>query len=430
MSFNFITQYINKYRKLYNYFRDIHETIYLLDKQVLKNNFDNNLIFIDNPIDQFILKNNQYLKYKNKQDSHKRLIVTTGGISLITALSILKNLDSSNCEDYLIISGYTGTNPIFVECNCNIASLYNFKKIVFFMQKGFNYRLLIDLGLEKIDEIIMVSHLNFYSYFMQLYPNVKYTLFQEAPAALSYPVYDYSKISKIIIHNYLHKFDYFCWHKTTVNPNVECIDKVVFDGIINELRLKYNITLPINPDEKNILLLGPDVIQKKYLNINYIYKIAKGLIKHGYKVFFKKHPRDTEQYPFEDKVVIINTSYPIELYDLSVVAIVNFSVSGGITVPYFNKVAVFSYLPIKGKVDLPYLHGFLKYIISQYIVPIEKLTNFDHRKYTPLELKEKFMEIFNDYIEKIPIVSENRNIANFVSKNLNQLNNFNFKINI
>jgi hypothetical protein len=429
MLFNFITKYKNKFREFYNYFRDIHETIYLLDKQVLKNNFDNNLIFIDNPIDQFIVKNNQYLKYKNKHDSYKRLIVTTGGISLITALSILKNSDSSNCEDYLIISGYTGTNPIFVECNSNIASLYNFKKIVFFMQKGFNYRLLIDLGLERVDEIIMVSHLNFYCCFMQLYPNVKYTLFQEAPASLSYPVYDYSKISKIIVYNYLHKFDYFCWHKTTVNPNIEYIDETIVDRIIDELRLKYNIKLPFKPDEKNILILAPAIAEKK-LSQSIIYKTIKKLIEQGYKIFLKKHPRDTDSYPFEDKIIIINTSYPIELYALPVVAVINFSVSGCITVPYFNKVAAFSYLSIKNKADLPYLAEFQKYIIFQYTVPIKKLIDFDHRKYTPLELKEKFMEIFNDHIETIPVISKNRNIADFVSKNLKHLHSFNFKINI
>jgi hypothetical protein len=425
MLIGFIEKCLKKYREISLYIRNIHNTIYLLDKQVLKSGFDNNLIVFDDSAARFIFNNQQYLKNRNSEDTTKRLFITTGGISLITCLSIINKIGADNYEDYLVIIGTT-SNHIFVESNTNIALLYSFKKIIFLLPKEINFRILIDFGIEKIDEIFMVANLIFYSRIITLYPNVNYTLFEESPATLSYPIYDYSKIRKVIVHNYLEKFDFFVWHKTNTKPEIEFIDETIFNKILSNTRKELNIAIKLDDNVKYILICGPDVQQKRYVRISTIYKTINKLVKCGYKILFKNHPRDMDQYIFDDNVIIINTSYPIELYDLKIVAVVSFSLSVCITVPCFNGVATFSYLPVHNKIDdLDF--RLMQFMIKQYTVPIDILLNFDHINYTPQDLRKKLLEIFKTNIDKIPSVSDNLKIEKFITRNRKRLGNANLK---
>jgi hypothetical protein len=422
-SFKYI---LKKFHELYDLIRGIHQTVQninIIDKELLKDDFDNNLIVIADPIDRFITKNMQYQRNKKVEDTNKRLFITTGGISLITVLSIRKKMGSNNCEDYLIILGSNDNNPVFIDCNTNIAELSDFKKIIFLMQRPVNYRLLITFGLEEIDEIVMVANLYFYSCFTTLYPNIKYTLFEEGPGTISYPVYDYSKINKVIVHNYIGKFEYFIWHKTKINPTVEFVDEIIFNDILKDIRNKLNIVFDLDGNTKYILLCGPNLELKYHITANVINNLINKLVKQGYKVLFKKHPRDTDSYVFGDNVININTTYPIELYNLNIVAAVDFGSSVCITMPYFNKTAVFSDMPKYRykSIDIPYMTVLLSFIIKQYTMPIKVLLDFDHKRYTPVELKNKFMEISNNNMDKIPRVSDNINIIKFLDRNRKRL---------
>jgi hypothetical protein len=417
-----------RFHELFYHLRDIHTVISRFDKQTIKNNFDNNFVVIDDPIDLFALKNKLYIQNRRQDSINRRLFITTGGMSLLTAISIRKEMNARNCEDYLIIETQTKHNSSFLECNTNIASLYDFKKIIF-LQGQLNFNILINYGLEEIDEIFMVAHVKLYNYIIKLYPNTKYTFFEEAPGATSYPIYDYSKIKKVIVHNYIGKFNYLVWHNIKVKPNIEFIDEIFFNKILQEVRTKLNITLNIDKTEKYILLCGPDIDSKKYIKTKNVSVITNKLIKNGYKILFKKHPRDTDTYSFGNDIIAINTSYPIELYDLPVAAIVNFSSSLCITMPHFNKIAVFSdMIDIKQKkLDIPFMQNLNKYILKQYTIPIKVLLDFDHSNYNPSELKDKFMELFNKHILDIPDVSENKVIAKFIAKH-SYIQSANFKL--
>jgi hypothetical protein len=277
---------------------------------------------------------------------------------------------------------------------------------------------LIDYGLEKIDEIYMVSHLTIYSEITKLYPNIKYTLFEEGPGTLSYPVYNYSKIKRVIVHNYLEKFEYVVWHKTKIEPAIEFVDEEIFKITLSEVRKKLNILLDFEKNKKYILLCGPDIESKAKMKKETVYNIISRLIDNGYTILFKKHPRDTDPYIFNDSVINIDTSYPIELYDLNIVAVVNFTSSVCITIPYFNNIAVFSdtrHLRHK-KVDMPHLSVLTHFILKQYTVPVDILLDFDHGNYSPADLTKKYMEVFKTHIEKIPVVKDNKTIMKFIKK--------------
>jgi hypothetical protein len=416
-------------RELIYHVRDIHTTVLYLDREYLKDNFNNNLIVIDDPISAFILKNKIYIQNKNAQDTHRRLFITTGGISLITAISIKKSIMNSKCEDYLLIDTITKHSITFLENNTNIASLYDFKKIIF-MQNQINYHILIDYGLENIDEIFMVAHLKLYQFIKLLYPSIPITFLEEGPGTLSYPIYDYSKINKVIVHNYLNKYDFVVWHTTKVKPIIEFVDEKIFQETLGEIREKLNIKMKLNPEEKFILICGPDIESKKYIKKTKINTHIIKLINRGYKILFKKHPRDTEPYIFDDAVTIIDTSYPIELYDLNIVAAVNYSSSICITLPYFKKLAVFSdmtHLKIS-KIDIPYMLKLTQFIIKQYTIPIEYLIKFDHKKYSSSQLRIELFNLTLEYIAKMPDVSNNNNINKLISKNIKYLNRVSFKI--
>jgi hypothetical protein len=231
------------------------------------------------------------------------------------------------------------------------------------------------------------------------------------------------------VHNYLGKFKYVLWHTTKKNPPIEFIDEGVFRSILAEVRLKLNIKLNLESDKKYILLCGPDVDSKRFIKIKNIYDIINNLTNKGYMILFKKHPRDTDPYIFPDSVMNIDTAYPVELYDINVVAAINFSGSMCITLPYFNDIAVFSDMRhIKNKkIDLPYMQILTHFIVNQYTAPIELLLNFDYDNKSPEILRDKCMELFKRHIDEIPDVENNKVIINFIKRNQKYLNRANFK---
>jgi hypothetical protein len=413
--------------------RAIDDSLQYLNRQSLKQsglleNDENINCFIDDPLDNFVLRGYYYLQNRKENDKIKRLFITSGGISLITLLTIRQKMGYNNIyDDFLVILGTSPNNYNFILNNKNISDLYDFKKVYIYMQRISSYRF-ISFGPAEIDEVYVFMNLYFYTCFQKIYPYSKFILFDEGPfSAISYPVYNYSQIKKVIIHNYLGKINFILWHATDKNPVIEFVDKSEFIKVLSNVREKLNIVLEME-NEKYILVCGPGGTNKILLKSGVVKSIISKLIQKGYKIIFKKHPRDTFDYKFDDAVRLINTAFPIELYDLNVVAAVNFSGSLCITLPYFNEIAVFSKITASKKIDEPWLTGLMQFITNQYVVPINILLNFDHEKYSVSELKKELFELFIEYINKKPAVSLNKDITAFIKKNRNKLNKMNFKI--
>jgi hypothetical protein len=414
--------------------RTLDDSLQYLNRQLIQDELserdDNPDCFVDDPLDKFVLKGYYYLQNRKENDKIRRLFITSGGISLITVLAIRQKIGYNNIyEDYLVILGTSPNNYNFILNNKNIADIYSFKKTYIYMQRISSYRF-VKFGPAEIDEVYVFMNLYFYTCFQKIYPYSKFILFDEGPSTcISYPTYNYSQIKKVIVHNYLEKIDFFVWHTVNQNPVIEFVDESEFDKVLSNVREKLNIVLKIeNKDEKHVLVCGPGGTDKVLLRNGTVNNVINRLIQKGYKIFFKKHPRDTFDYQFIGDVKLINTTYPIELYNLDVVAVANFSESLCLTLPYFNKIAVFSKISINRKIDKPWLTGLMRFIGSQYVVPLNILLNFDHEKYSVLELKKKLFELFIKYINEKPAVSLNKNIANFIKKNQKRLSKTNFKI--
>jgi hypothetical protein len=415
--------------------RAIDDSLQYLNRQIIRQNAlseenENLGYFTDDPLDRFVLKGYYYLQNRKENDKERRLFVTSGGISLITLLAIRQKIGSNNkYEDFLVIFGTSPNNHGFLINNKNIADVYAFKKIYIYMQRISSYRF-IDFGLAEIDEVYVFANLYFYTCFQKIYPYSKFILFDEGPAScISYPVYNYSQITKVIVHNYLGKINFFLWHNTNKRPTVEFVDELEFANVLSNVQKKLHITLKMeNESKKCILVCGPGDVDKSLLKPDIIKGIINALIGKGYKVMFKKHPRDTLDYHFIQDVEFIDTAYPVELYNLNIVAAVNFGGSLGITLSHFNKIACFSKNPTGGKIGVPWLTGLTQMIVSQYTVPIDVLLNFPHEKYSTAELKEKLFELFVEYVKEKPDVSSNENIGKFLKRNKGRLDKANFKL--
>jgi hypothetical protein len=415
--------------------RTMDDSLQYLRRQLLRQNElsekdEVHTFFVDDPLDKFVLKGYYYLQNRQKNDKIRRLFITSGGISLITLLAIRQKAGCDDMyEDFLVILGTSPNNYNFILDNKSVADLYNFKETYIYMQKISSYRF-ISFGPAEIDEVYVFMNLYFYSCFQKIYPYSRILLFDEGPVeSISYPVYNYSQIRKVIVHNYLGKIDFFLWHSTSQKPIIEFVDESVFSNVLFNVREKLNIKLEIeNEDEKYILVCGPGGADKTLLKNGVVSNVINKLIQKGYKILFKKHPRDTSNYQFTSDVEFMNTTYPIELYDLNVVAAVNFSGSLGITLPYFNKIAVFSRIVTNKRINEPWLTGLMQFIINQYVVPINVLLNFDHEKYSVSESRKKLFELFMKYINEKPAVSANKDIESFIKKNQKRLNKVNFKI--
>ena len=69
-----------------------------------------------------------YKRIGNKKIK-RRLFLTSGNISLINILTILKQFPEENCEDILVIDTMSGKKEFF-DINFKAAQMHNFKKII------------------------------------------------------------------------------------------------------------------------------------------------------------------------------------------------------------------------------------------------------------------------------------------------------------
>lgn len=351
----------------------------------------------------------------------RRLFITTGNISLINTLAIINKIGSfKNYKDILVID--TGKGQIdFVKKQLEIAKLHNFKRIIVQPKINPGVQLVLN-NYFKVDELYILNHPLHLNTVLPLFPKAKVFLIDEGPGSLlNYNSEKIENLESFITHHYINKLN-FC--------NIDDINKIKFEPLdINEFRKiaktlskKYPIEIKSLNDEKTILYCGiywevTGLDKGTFIKVQN--EIINNLLSAGYKILYKPHPRDNEFYGLDKNpnVEFITSKFPIELYNLDVLAVVTLSSTTSISMTHYWDIPGFSNIlddVIKidknDKINIP----LIRLIVKEYSPNYKELIKLDVKNTSRNELKHKIKEIYDKFIEDKPLLSENPSIKQFI----------------
>lgn len=393
-----INNIINNYRKI----RQIKWGIYYIFRNFIK--FENLL----------------YNKLKISKNI-RRLFITTGNISLINSLAIINKIGSfKNYEDILVID--TGKGQIdFVKKQLEIAKLHNFKRIIVQPRINPGVQLVLN-NYFKVDELYILNHPLHLNTVLPLFPKAKVFLIDEGPGSLlNYNSDKVENLESFITHRYINKLD-FCNIDDINKIKFEPLDIDEFRKIADSLSKQYPIEIKSSKYDKTILYCGiywevSGLDKETFVNVQN--ETVNNLLNAGYKILYKPHPRDTEFYGLDKNpnVEFINSKFPIELYNLDVLAIVSLSSSTSISPAHYWKIPCFSNVvddAIKidknDKVNI----DLIRYIVKEYSPNYKALLNLDVKNTSREELKLKIKGIYNDFLKDKPLLSQNENVKEYI----------------
>ena len=376
-------------------------------------------------VKDFIRKNKKYNKRKNKT-LKRRLFLTTGNLSLLNTISVIKQLNEDNCEDVLVVMSHL-TNDMFEKSIKIISSKHSFKSI--YTQFGnasdniIRNDFFIRNNLYDFDEIYFSNQELYIFITSDLYKNSKWIMIEEgASGRFRFPEGNYKPVSKMIMHEYLdNKIDSFGF-SDEIKKKIIPLDKSIFLDVANSCAKECPVNINTKEDEKIILLCGlwwenTGLTKEEYIELQETY-IQKFLEK-GYTVWFKPHPRDNRDYIKNDKVKILQTALPLECYRFdNVVATVSFLSTSSLQSYYFSEIPGFQ---IKIE-EIPTCNRggtmriLVKKMIQDYAPSIEYLLDLDTKHLSLFETKEKIKDVYLNYMNKLPNISENKDMIKLANE--------------
>ncbi len=352
-------------------------------------------------------------------DMKKRLFLTTGLISLINALCIIKQNAQADFEDTLVIISFS-QDENFVNTNRKIASCHNFSKI-YFLKKEKELFSLFDLN--NFDCIYSATFSIIYNR-LNRYKNLY--IFDEGPGSVTTDLTALKNLKGIYSPCFLNKLSIF-----NVNKNVKRIetDSDVFKKVSKTVvNLLNEDTKP--KTSKNVLFIGHYVYRrlsdKKALE--FYKKYIDYFINLNYDVYLKTHPRDIDtivpvlenDYKNNSKFHILKTGLPIEAYDYNFDLVIG-SYSGTlVTLAHFRKIPSLQ-LPMYELYGCNFGLGYKKFFVlyDAYTPKFEEME--DVLSKTKEEIWHRYIKIINkkqklsDNTELKNIILYKRNILNSLS---------------
>lgn len=319
-------------------------------------------------IEKFVKANDDYLNRTDKKIK-KRLFLTTGSISLLNNLTIIKQLNESDCEDVLFILSHI-KNPAFSECCKKIARRH---------------------------------------------------------------YCDYKKVKKIMMLNYLNKIDFFGLEESNMNKIVPLDKELFLEVSTKCAEMfPVNLNLKPNEKAVifcGTWWEGSGLSKEQYFEFQD--GTIEKLISLGYKVFFKPHPRDPRNYINNPNISILKTALPLECYNFNIEAVVSLVSLVTLHIPYFRNIPGFT-IPVFNKIDKEFefywLDVLVKKITEKYTTPIDELLSVNPKLYTKQELKNMLQIKCEKYIDSLPLLSQNKEIEQFARLN-GYFDDFEMKIN-
>lgn len=361
-----------------------------------------------------------YRKY-NKSTKIKRLFITTGNISLVNILAIINEIGNfDKYEDTLVIDTGKGQKE-FVDKQLQIASLHKFKKIIADPRINPGVQLVL-YNHYKVDEIYLLNHPMHFKTVLPLFKNIPITLIDEGAGSLIN--YNSDKIESLKCyktHKYFGKID-FIGLEDADEIKFETVDINEFRKIASVLSIKYPIETKNSKTDKIILYCGvywevSGLDKETFTRIQN--KLLNDLLDAGYKIMYKPHPRDTEFYGLENNpnVEFITSKFPIELYNLDVLAVVSMSSTCLLSIPHYWEIPCFSNVVEKAVEYNPYdivKINLIRFIVGQYSPTYKMLLDLDVNNTSREELKIQIKNMYDNFMKDKPLLSQNQKIKDYM----------------
>lgn len=362
-------------------------------------------------------------KFLKKSKKKRRLFSTTGNISLINALTIIKQLEEQDCEDYLIIDSYKGSYK-FWKTNIDIANFHNFKSIKCFFNNKFSTELRF-ANWTYFDEIFMLNHSACLPAIMKLYPDAKISLFDEGCGSLVVHndlINNIKNFNAFYTHKYIEKIDGF-------NLPIEIMNKIkplnlnIFQNIAKKIEINYPINIKLDKNAKYILFCGiywQCSGLKEDLYVKEQQKQINELIQAGYKILYKPHPREINFYGMDKNpnIIFIDSVLPVELYNWNVLAVTGMSCSTLIHLPHYHNIPAFSnilYQHIDNGHD-SIAAKIIRFFIGEYAPNYKELLKLDVKNTSNENLKKQIKKLYIDLIKDKPLLSKNEKVKEYAKK--------------
>lgn len=359
-----------------------------------------------------------YKKFGNK-NIKRRIFLSSGNISLINVLTIIKQFPSENCEDILVIDTVSGKKEFF-DINLKAASGHNFKKIILFKSSPDDriYFEFMKKNIFKIDEIYAHVKLDYMRFLQPMFPDCRFIMFDEGMGSLIEQYHPNNKnITELQTMNYCEKLDRLGFD----NIPSKNLDTRIFKEIAEDLGRKYPFDLEISPDSKTVMFCGAywnGFNMGKEGFYNYQNGIMQKLLDRGFDVIYKPHPRDEVDFPLPQGVRITNCLLPLELYNLDLLAIVSIASTASLHPYHYWKIAGFcdiSEKTIYNKEEISFLDINRK-ILDLYLPNVSELLNINAKEFSKAELKEKINGIFENKLTSQPKLSENKLLREYYER--------------
>lgn len=386
---------------------------------------------------KFLFFKYKYNKFVNRKDKKikKRLFLTNGNLNLLNTLAVIYQfkLNENSINDFATWSDTS--NPEFEKITDEIMHLTDVNNHYCFYHIGRNKdfsNFFIKNMLCEYDEIYSVNTVEYIEVLKKLFPKAKYYLTEEGIFGVIISNL-LRGIESFIFSNYLNKFDFLCVNtemkdgklnlSINNNVNLKIIDKEEFLKLSRKCEQMYPINIELNPEDKNIIYCGTYVGVQSSSSIsvenvmNIQDNLIEALIKKGYTVIFKPHPRDDKTYKESKMFKILKTRIPLECYSLGdkCLAVVSLASSASSQMYHFQEVAGFcdyNYILNKksNKTSEPLTLG--SKIITSYIPSTELLLSIDTEGKDFKTLKSEINKKYLDFIKNQPKLSENTELVN------------------
>ena len=347
--------------------------------------------------------------------------MTTGNLSLVNTLTIIKQLNEPNCQDELFI--YSNfKNDKFDECARKIAGLHNFENVHSYYANTPDIReYFLKNKLYNFDEVYFPNIYRDFRIPKELYPNAAWIMTDEGCgckiARSGY--FDYGKLKNFITHTYIGKLDYYGFTPDVVRKMIP-LDRKLFKEVTKECETMFPLNVTLDKEEKAIIFCGSwweitRLSKTQYMQLQDD-MIAK-LTELGYKIYFKPHPRDPRNYINNPSISILNSSLPLDCYSLDeFVAVVSLGSSTSLQAIEFAQIAGFTInLPVNWDVPIEtkWQSLLIRKMVMEYTTPIEELLSVNPNSYSKQELKAVLYKKCANYINSKPMLSENLEFRTF-----------------
>ena len=318
----------------------------------------------------------------------KRLFITTGLISLINALTIIEQQSEEQCEDTLIVVSFN-QNEEFIKTQTRIASLHNFKQIIFYKKEK---ELIKNINFEQYNAVYCITFYKLTKLFSKL---TNCYIFDEGPGYAIFNVQRLKNLSGFYITNFLEKFSFI---DAPAQIPVKFINIDVFNSIAEKVLKEFGES-SILPTSRNVLFIGHYVYRK--LGDDFAEAFYKKYIDYfialGYNVYFKAHPRDNdvilpilkETYKNNPSFKILENKLPIEIYNYDFDLVIGAYSGMLVSLPHYRKIPSLN-LPMKELYHTDVGMNFKKF----FALYDEYTPSFDEMKFV---LDKSKQEIWNHY---------------------------------